>query len=205
MPGQRGALAASAMVGHGRPVPRCRRHDAVLVASHLALAAAVAAAPRAPHCQVHEHPHHVPQQLLLLPADARAVARRACCSSWVPGRSTSSTSWSRSTVILGAHSAWRWDEPLYRIRALSPLLWVRRADDLDACHALGTPRSHQRRRHRPLQGQLRQPAVPLGHAVRNGARSRASTRPRSDLQDDLLFGDERWTDRDVLSAVAFQA
>ena len=27
-------------------------------------------------------------------------------------------------VILGAHSAWRWDEPLYRIRALHPLMWV---------------------------------------------------------------------------------
>jgi sterol desaturase/sphingolipid hydroxylase (fatty acid hydroxylase superfamily) len=28
------------------------------------------------------------------------------------------------TVIMGAHSAWRWDEPLYRIRALRPLMWV---------------------------------------------------------------------------------
>lgn len=27
-------------------------------------------------------------------------------------------------IILGAHSAWRWDEPLYRIRALHPLMWV---------------------------------------------------------------------------------
>ena len=27
-------------------------------------------------------------------------------------------------VILGAHCAWRWDEPLYRIRALRPLMWV---------------------------------------------------------------------------------
>jgi len=27
-------------------------------------------------------------------------------------------------VILGAHCAWRWDEPLYRIRALHPLAWV---------------------------------------------------------------------------------
>ena len=27
-------------------------------------------------------------------------------------------------VIVGAHSAWRWDEPLYRIRALRPLMWV---------------------------------------------------------------------------------
>ena len=27
-------------------------------------------------------------------------------------------------VILGAHSAWRWDEPLYRIRALRPVMWL---------------------------------------------------------------------------------
>jgi sterol desaturase/sphingolipid hydroxylase (fatty acid hydroxylase superfamily) len=27
-------------------------------------------------------------------------------------------------VILGAHCAWRWDEPLYRIRALHPVMWV---------------------------------------------------------------------------------
>ncbi len=28
------------------------------------------------------------------------------------------------TVIMGAHCAWRWDEPLYRIKALRPLMWV---------------------------------------------------------------------------------
>jgi sterol desaturase/sphingolipid hydroxylase (fatty acid hydroxylase superfamily) len=27
-------------------------------------------------------------------------------------------------VIMGAHCAWRWDEPLYRIRALRPLMWL---------------------------------------------------------------------------------
>lgn len=27
-------------------------------------------------------------------------------------------------VIMGAHCAWRWDEPLYKIRALRPLMWV---------------------------------------------------------------------------------
>ena len=27
-------------------------------------------------------------------------------------------------VILGAHCAWRWDEQLYRIKALHPLMWV---------------------------------------------------------------------------------
>lgn len=28
------------------------------------------------------------------------------------------------TIILGAHCAWRWDEPLYKIKALHPLMWV---------------------------------------------------------------------------------
>jgi sterol desaturase/sphingolipid hydroxylase (fatty acid hydroxylase superfamily) len=28
------------------------------------------------------------------------------------------------SVIMGAHCAWRWDEPLYKIRALRPLMWV---------------------------------------------------------------------------------
>jgi sterol desaturase/sphingolipid hydroxylase (fatty acid hydroxylase superfamily) len=27
-------------------------------------------------------------------------------------------------VIMGAHCAWRWDEPLYKIRVLRPLMWV---------------------------------------------------------------------------------
>lgn len=28
------------------------------------------------------------------------------------------------TVIVGAHCAWRWDEPLYKIPALRPVMWV---------------------------------------------------------------------------------
>ena len=27
-------------------------------------------------------------------------------------------------IIFGTHCAWRWDEPLYRIKALSPVMWV---------------------------------------------------------------------------------
>ena len=108
------------------------------------------------------------------------------------------------TVILGAHSAVRWDEPLYRIKWLHPLAWVRRAHDLDAGHALGAPRAHQRRRHRPLQGQLRQSAVRLGPAVRHGqdhaplpGQGRSAGRPG--LRQGALVR------RDVLSAAAFQA
>lgn len=38
-------------------------------------------------------------------------------------------------VVLGAHSAWRWDEPLYRIRALKPVMWlVQRVISTPATH-----------------------------------------------------------------------
>jgi hypothetical protein len=38
-------------------------------------------------------------------------------------------------VILGAHCAWPWDAPLYRIRALRPLMWVIE-------RAISTPATH---------------------------------------------------------------
>jgi sterol desaturase/sphingolipid hydroxylase (fatty acid hydroxylase superfamily) len=44
-------------------------------------------------------------------------------------------------VILGAHCAWAWDAPLYRIRALHPLMWVlERTISTPATH-WGTTRS----------------------------------------------------------------
>lgn len=39
------------------------------------------------------------------------------------------------TIILGAHCAWRWDEPLYRIPALRPLAWLLE-------HTISTPATH---------------------------------------------------------------
>ncbi|XUJ35255.1 sterol desaturase family protein [Bradyrhizobium japonicum] len=39
-------------------------------------------------------------------------------------------------VILGAHCAWAWDAPLYRIRALHPLMWVLE-------RTISTPATHQ--------------------------------------------------------------
>lgn len=38
-------------------------------------------------------------------------------------------------VILGAHCAWRWDAPLYRIKALRPLMWLLE-------HTISTPATH---------------------------------------------------------------
>jgi hypothetical protein len=107
-------------------------------------------------------------------------------------------------VILGAHSAVRWDEPLYRVRALRPLAWlVERTVSTPATH-WGPPRAHQRRRHRPLHRQLRQPAVLLGRAVRHRqdhaalpGRGRPARRPR--VRQGALVR------RDVLSAAALEA
>src|SRR5262249_23619841 len=64
-----GCMGRPALVGDGRHLPRGRRHDAVLVAPHLPYPAAVAPASRASLGKVHERPHDLPQQLLLLPAD----------------------------------------------------------------------------------------------------------------------------------------
>ena len=42
----------------------------------------------------------------------------------------------KMTVIFAAHSSWRWDEPLYRIKALSPVMWlVERTISTPATHA----------------------------------------------------------------------
>ncbi len=38
-------------------------------------------------------------------------------------------------IIMGAHCAWRWDEPLYRIKALRPLAWLLE-------HTISTPATH---------------------------------------------------------------
>lgn len=38
-------------------------------------------------------------------------------------------------IILGAHCAWRWDEPLYKIKTLRPLMWlIERAISTPATH-----------------------------------------------------------------------
>ena len=107
-------------------------------------------------------------------------------------------------VILGAHSAVRWDEPLYRIKALAPLAWlVERTISTPATH-WGASRPDQQRRHRPLHGQLRQSAVLLGRAVRHRqdhASLPGGGRParRPDARQGALVR------RDVLSARAVTA
>ena len=95
------------------------------------------------------------------------------------------------TVILGAHCAWRWDEPLYRIRALRPLMWVLE-------RTISTPATHWA--HHALTN-----ADGVGHYKGNfgnllfiwdmllGTAHITRRYPAQvGLQDDLVYGQERW-------------
>ncbi|MEP6791466.1 MAG: sterol desaturase family protein [Ramlibacter sp.] len=95
------------------------------------------------------------------------------------------------TVILGAHSAVRWDEPLYRIKALSPLMWV-------VERTISTPATHWA--HHALTNQ-----DGIGHYKGNfgnllffwdvlfGTAHITRQYPAQvGLRDDQIFGKERW-------------
>lgn len=94
-------------------------------------------------------------------------------------------------VILGAHCAWRWDEPLYRIRALRPVMWV-------VERTISTPATHWA--HHALTN-----SDGIGHYKGNfgnllffwdvlfgSAHITRQYPPAVGLQDDRLFGDEHW-------------
>ena len=94
-------------------------------------------------------------------------------------------------VIMGAHCAWRWDEPLYRIRALRPLMWL-------VERTISTPATHWA--HHALTN-----ADGVGHYKGNfgnllfvwdllfgTAHFTRRYPPRVGLQDDLVHGQERW-------------
>jgi sterol desaturase/sphingolipid hydroxylase (fatty acid hydroxylase superfamily) len=100
----------------------------------------------------------------------------------------------KMTVILGAHCAWRWDEPLYRIRALRPLAWVLE-------RTVSTPATHWA--HHAVTN-----ADGIGHYKGNfgnllffwdvlfGTAHITRKYPAGvGLQDDLLFGEEHWADQ----------
>ncbi|MGW8390600.1 sterol desaturase family protein [Pseudoduganella sp. HUAS MS19] len=97
----------------------------------------------------------------------------------------------KQTVILGAHCAWAWDEPLYKIRALRPLMWV-------VERTISTPATH--RAHHALTN-----ADGIGHYKGNfgnllffwdvlfGTAHITRRYPAEvGLRDDQLFGAERW-------------
>lgn len=94
-------------------------------------------------------------------------------------------------IILGAHNAWRWDEPLYRIRALRPVMWL-------VQRTISTPCTHWA--HHALTN-----ADGIGHYKGNfgnmlflwdvlfgSAHITQQYPPKVGLQDDQLFGKERW-------------
>jgi sterol desaturase/sphingolipid hydroxylase (fatty acid hydroxylase superfamily) len=94
-------------------------------------------------------------------------------------------------VIIGAHSAWRWDEPLYRVRALRALMWLLE-------RTISTPATHWA--HHALTN-----ADGVGHYKGNfgnllfvwdvlfgTARITRRYPAAVGLQDDLLFGEEHW-------------
>ena len=95
------------------------------------------------------------------------------------------------TVILGAHSAWRWDEALYRIPALSPIMWI-------VERTISTPATHWA--HHAITN-----TDGIGHYKGNfgnllffwdvlfGSAHVTRKYPAVvGLQDDQLFGHERW-------------
>ena len=97
-------------------------------------------------------------------------------------------------VILGAHCAWRWDEPLYRIRALHPVMWVLE-------RTISTPATHWA--HHAITN-----ADGVGHYKGNfgnllffwdilfGSAHITRRYPAAvGLQDDRLFGAEHWADQ----------
>ena len=94
-------------------------------------------------------------------------------------------------VILGAHSAVRWDEPLYRIKALAPLAWI-------VERTISTPATHWG--HHALTN-----ADGIGHYTGNfgnllffwdvlfGTAKITRRYPAAvGLPDDLMHGKERW-------------
>ncbi len=94
-------------------------------------------------------------------------------------------------VILGAHCAWRWDEPLYRIWALRPIMWL-------VERTISTPATHWA--HHALTN-----ADGIGNYKGNfgnllflwdvllGTAHFTRRYPaKVGLQDDLVYGQERW-------------
>ena len=94
-------------------------------------------------------------------------------------------------VILGAHCAWRWDEALYRIPALRPLMWVLE-------RTISTPATHWA--HHAITNE-----DGIGHYKGNfgnllflwdiifgSAKITRQYPPKVGLIDDHLFGVEKW-------------
>ncbi len=95
------------------------------------------------------------------------------------------------TVILGAHSAVRWDAPLYKIRALSPLMWV-------VERTISTPATHWAHHALTNQDGVGYYKGNFGNllffwdVLFGTAHITRRYPPQVGLKDDELFGKERW-------------
>ncbi|MGZ5194447.1 MAG: sterol desaturase family protein [Ramlibacter sp.] len=95
------------------------------------------------------------------------------------------------TVIMGAHCAVRWDEPLYRIRALRPLMWV-------VERTVSTPATHWAHHALTNEDGVGWYKGNFGNllffwdVLFGSAHITRRYPPKVGLRDDLLFGKERW-------------
>jgi len=94
-------------------------------------------------------------------------------------------------VILGAHCAWRWDEPLYRIRALHPLMWL-------VERTISTPATHWAHHALTNQDGIGNYKGNFGNllfvwdVIFGTAHFTRRYPAQVGLPDDLIFGQERW-------------
>nr|WP_315463276.1 sterol desaturase family protein [uncultured Rhodoferax sp.] len=100
----------------------------------------------------------------------------------------------KQAVSLGAHSAWRWDESLYRIRALRPLMWVLE-------RTISTPATHWA--HHAVTnkdgvgnytGNFSN-LLFIWDVIFGTARITRKYPNEVGLKDDYLFGEEKWTNQ----------
>jgi sterol desaturase/sphingolipid hydroxylase (fatty acid hydroxylase superfamily) len=95
------------------------------------------------------------------------------------------------TVIVGAHCAWRWDEPLYKIPALRPLMWVLQ-------RTISTPATHWAHHAITQNDGVGHYKCNFGNLlfiwdiIFGSAHITQQYPPQVGLKDDQLFGPERW-------------
>lgn len=98
------------------------------------------------------------------------------------------------TIILGAHCAWRWDEPLYKIKALSPLMWV-------VERTISTPATHWAHHAITNKDGVGNYTGNFGNmlflwdVIFGTAHITRRYPAEVGLKDDRIFGDEHWADQ----------
>jgi sterol desaturase/sphingolipid hydroxylase (fatty acid hydroxylase superfamily) len=94
-------------------------------------------------------------------------------------------------VIIAAHSAVRWDEPLYKIRVLQPLMWV-------VERSVSTPATHYAHHALTMEDGIGHYKGNYGNflffwdVLFGTALITRQFPPRTGLQDDITYGKESW-------------